>query len=547
MRSVITNHLDIWSSAQLPQKNGGRGRSANSNKSPHGIQKLRELILELAVRGKLVPQEPNDEPASGLLKRIAVEKERLVREGKIKKQKTLPPIGKDEIWFDIAVGWEWARLGDSVEVLDSLRKPITKSERTEGPYPYYGASGVVDYVADYIFDEPLVLVGEDGAKWGKGERTAFSISGKTWVNNHAHVLRPDRKAIIDSFLVYYLTSADLSEFITGMTVPKLNQKRLLSIPLPIPPLEEQHRIVAKVDELMALCDQLEQEQTESGAAHQTLVETLLGTLTRAADAEAFAEAWQRIAAHFDILFTTEHSIDQLKQTILQLAVMSKLVPQDPNDEPASELLKKIAAERAKLIKAGKIKKKKPLPKIELEAVPYRLPTKWSWVRLAQLVSIQTGKKDVNEGHDNGIYPFFSCAAEPLRSNDFSFDCEALLLPGNGANVGLVMHHEGKFEAYQRTYVLNHFFQISARYISLTIQARFLQSLEGKQYGSAINYIKLGNLTDFLVPLPPLVMQYRIVAKVDELMAVCDNLKERLQEAHVTQVQLADVIVEQAVS
>ena len=109
---------------------------------------------------------------------------------------------------------------------------------------------------------------------------------------------------------------------------------------PVPPLAEQHRIVAKVDELMALCDQLEQQQTDSNAAHQTLVETLLATLTSAANQDEFIEAWQRIANHFDILFTTEESIDQLKQTILQLAVMGKLVPQDPNDEPASALLEK---------------------------------------------------------------------------------------------------------------------------------------------------------------------------------------------------------------
>ncbi len=150
----------------------------------------------------------------------------------------------------------------------------------------------------------------------------------------------------------------------------------------IPPLSEQHRIVAKVDELMALCDQLEQQTEASLGAQQTLVENLLSALTSAADHAQFASAWQRIAGHFDTLFTTEESIAQLKQAILQLAVMGKLVPQDPNDEPASELLKKIAAEKAKLVKEGKIKQGKLLPPITDEQVPFQLPTGWSVARLA---------------------------------------------------------------------------------------------------------------------------------------------------------------------
>jgi hypothetical protein len=126
----------------------------------------------------------------------------------------------------------------------------------------------------------------------------------------------------------------------------------LRVNFPIPPLAEQHRIVAKVDELMALCDRLEAEQTDAGAAHAKLVATLLGTLTQSADAADLAANWQRLAEHFDTLFTTEASLDALKQTILQLAVMGKLVPQDPNDEPASELLKRIAKERARLEAEG---------------------------------------------------------------------------------------------------------------------------------------------------------------------------------------------------
>jgi type I restriction enzyme M protein len=150
-------------------------------------------------------------------------------------------------------------LGEVVEVLDSKRKPITKQDRVAGPYPYYGATGIVDYVADYIFDEELVLVGEDGAKWGAGEKTAFAISGKTWVNNHAHVLRPKRDVLLDVYLIEMLNQMDLSPYITGVTVPKLNQEKLRSIEIPLPPIEIQREIVVKVDAYRSRIDELKQE------------------------------------------------------------------------------------------------------------------------------------------------------------------------------------------------------------------------------------------------------------------------------------------------
>lgn len=150
--------------------------------------------------------------------------------------------------------WKIVQLGEICDVLDSLRKPITKKYREEGDYPYYGATGIVDWVQDYIFDEKLVLVGEDGAKWGSGDTTAFIATGKYWVNNHAHVLRPKPELVIHEWISYYLTGIDLSEFVTGLTVPKLNQANLRTIPIPLPPLVEQQRIVARLDATFAEID-----------------------------------------------------------------------------------------------------------------------------------------------------------------------------------------------------------------------------------------------------------------------------------------------------
>lgn len=171
-------------------------------------------------------------------------------------------------------GAETRRLGDVCEVLDSKRVPITKKDRILGDIPYYGATGVVDYVSDFIFDERLVLLGEDGAKWGAGDNSAFIIDGKSWVNNHVHVLRP-MSLLADSFLVWYLNYADLSEYITGVTVPKLNQQRMGQIEIPLPPLAVQREVVARLDVAKAKAEKLEAKAREGVAVCETMRKAIL--------------------------------------------------------------------------------------------------------------------------------------------------------------------------------------------------------------------------------------------------------------------------------
>ena len=171
-------------------------------------------------------------------------------------------------------GWEIKNLGEVVEVLDNLRKPITKKHRVEGIYPYYGATGILSYVHDYIFDERLILIGEDGAKWKSGDNTAFIAEGKYWVNNHAHVL----DGISEEFLRYIelsINATDLKPYVTGTAQPKMNQAKMNSIPIALPPLAEQQRIVAKVDELMAICDQLEAQITVTEQDSRRFLESVL--------------------------------------------------------------------------------------------------------------------------------------------------------------------------------------------------------------------------------------------------------------------------------
>lgn len=172
-------------------------------------------------------------------------------------------------------GWEIKKLGEVCEVLDSQRKPVTKKDRKEGCYPYYGATGIQDYVDSYIFDGRYLLVGEDGAKWGSNDKTAFVVEGKCWVNNHAHILRL-HDSIIDSFVEYYLVYKDLNEYITGAIVQKLTQKALVSIPIPVPPLPEQEKIVSELDCLSGIIEKKRQQLKELDALAQSIFYEMFG-------------------------------------------------------------------------------------------------------------------------------------------------------------------------------------------------------------------------------------------------------------------------------
>lgn len=174
--------------------------------------------------------------------------------------------------------WDEKTLGELCDVLDSRRKPITKKDRVAGVYPYYGATGILDYVSGWIFDEELVLLGEDGAKWTSGEQSAFKINGKTWVNNHAHVLRPKRDRISDTYLIYNLNFQNLMPYITGTTVPKLNQEKMRSITIQLPPLPEQERIVAKLDKAFEAIDKVKANAEKNLNNAKELFESYLNNI-----------------------------------------------------------------------------------------------------------------------------------------------------------------------------------------------------------------------------------------------------------------------------
>ncbi|EAW4493673.1 restriction endonuclease subunit S, partial [Salmonella enterica] len=404
VEKLIVDHIDTWTTALQTRSTAGRGSSGKIDL--YGIKKLRELILELAVRGKLVPQDPNDEPASVLLERIAAEKAELVKQGKIKKPKPLPEISEEEKPFELPVGWEWVTLATVGEIVgggtpksDNPQYWAKNGIKWLTPADLYGLKG--KYISSGARDiSPAGLSNSSARLMPKGSVLFSSRApiGYVAIANAELSTNQGFKSCVpyikdSAEYIYYFLMASAKKIdaeASGTTFKEVSGAIVSKILFPLPPLSEQLKIVSRANELMFLCDQLEQHSLTSLDAHQQLVETLLTTLTDSQNADELAENWARISEHFDTLFTTEASIDALKQTILQLAVMGKLVPQDPNDEPASELLKRIAQEKAQLVKDGKMKKQKPLPPISDEEKPFVTPNHWEWVRFGEIGEIKGG-------------------------------------------------------------------------------------------------------------------------------------------------------------
>jgi type I restriction enzyme S subunit len=581
VENLITEHLGIWTSAIKTKSAAGRGSSKKLEL--FGIKKLRELILELAVRGKLVPQDPNDEPASELLKKIEAEKSRLLSEGKIKKQKPFSQISDDEKPFALQNGWEWTCLGQITEIaprndlnndLEVGFVPMPKvttsykgdheqdirvwSEIKKG-YTHFADGDIGLAKITPCFENSKAAVFKD-LKNGFGAGTT-----------ELHIARPIPSTINPLFVLLYLKAPMFLEKGKGKMTGSAGQKRIPNSffsgnPLPFAPLKEQHRIVAKVDELMVLCDQLEAQTESSIDAHKTLVEVLLATFTNAKDADELNYNWQTISQHFDVLFTTQASIEQLKQTILQLAVMGKLVKQDPKDEPASKLLERITTEKQQLIKEGKIKKQKPLPPITDEEKPFEQPDGWEWVRFSFLSNeIATGpfgsmihKSDyvkdgiplINPSHmieskiiEDPTIAVTKTKAEELSSYILYENDIVMARRGEMGRCALVTDREKGWLCGTGSFVLRFNSSLSRSYILLLFKTKWIKEyLGGESIGTTMTNLNHGILNKLPLLIPPLDEQDRIILQVDKLMDLCDLLKANLNQAQTTQLHLTDAIV-----
>ena len=514
--------------------------------APDAVQRLRRFILDLAVRGKLVEQDPNDEPASELLERIAAAKAHLVRAEKIKKQSALPHVANDEAPFSVPNGWEWTRIGSTAYVEMGQSPPSEHYNRTGHGIPFF--QGKADFgkrypTARYWCTQPK--------KYAAPGDILISVRAPVGPTNVASeqccigrglaALRP-HNGIDRYYLLHCLEAVEhvLAALGFGTTFVAINKNQLTGFVIPLPPLAEQHRIVAKVDELMALCDQLEAARTKR------------------------EETRDRLAAASLIRLNDP---DPLRQTILNLAVRGKLVEQGPNEEPASELLKRIAAERAVLVKQRQIRREKALNPIDPSAPPFEVPAQWVWSRLGDAVLFTqygtsrkahpgaSGIPVLTMGNiQDGMVVWKNQKRIPESSNDLpalylrKFDI--LYNRTNSAElVGKTGIYLGEddcmtFASYlirirtSETVGCPQYLNLAMN--TLVFRTTQIMPLIKKQTGQAnVNGTALKNM---LVPLPPLPEQHRIITRVDELIALCARLEASLATGEDTRHRLLDALL-----
>ncbi len=459
-------------------------------------KKLRQKILDLAIHGKLVPQDPNDEPASVLLERIRAEKERLISEGKIKRsRKTLNTTDthhyEQDMPFEVPQGWVWTTLESCTINRDNERIPVAsaiRSKQQHKKYDYYGAAGIIDKVDNYIFNERLLLVGEDGANLlSRAKNNAFFAEGKFWVNNHAHILDSYPKKVLD-FVAIVINSMNLEMYISGSAQPKLSQDNLNRIPIPLPPLAEQQRIVAEIERWFSLIDTIEQGKEN-----------------------------------------LQNTIKQTKNKILDLAIHGKLVPQDPSDEPASELLKRI----------------NPKAQITCDNGHYaQLPKGWSICELMDVAKIVTGStpSKSNLSYYGGNFPLYkpsdldagrhtNTASEYLTTK--GRDVSRIIPPNSIAiccigSIGKVGYIEQEGTTNQQINTAIPSLAIFPDYLyHLCTSTYFQNSLMEKSSAVTISIVNKSKMEHIKIPLPPKEEQARIVVAIDNLFNALDAVKENL--------------------
>ena len=536
--------------------------------APDAIPRLRRFILDLAVRGKLVPQDSRDEPTAELLKGIAAEKARLVKAGEIRRPKEYEPIREDECPISLPRNWAWSRLCDIGKLAGGMTPSMNRSDFWGGDVVWLSPK---DIKADEIYDSELKIsplglsetrleLYRPGclfivARSGILKRT-FPVS----INRIAAAANQDMKVLVPflegaerylQIMFRGLTDFLLRDLVkTGTTVQSLKYAEFEQQPFPLPPLAEQHRIVAKVDELMKLCDQLEAAKAEREKCRDSLAAASLQGLNQPAEEEeTFREHARFTFNNLPRITTRAAHVKQLRQTILNLAVRGKLVEQEPEHESASELLKLIESEKTLLARQGLIKKVSRTEALAYEDEPFEVPVNWRWVRLGDiLLKLTDGTHHSPPNGPEGDFKYITAKnikPDGLALNDVTYvsrevheeiysRCNPvkgdILYIKDGATTGVatVNNLEEPFSMLSSVALLKVPQCILSELIVLFLRSPFFYSqMRGFMKGAAITRVTLKRMTPALLPLPPLAEQHRIVAKVDELMAICDQLEAQI--------------------
>ena len=480
-------------------------------------QQLKNAILQEAIEGRLVPQDPNDEPASALLARIRKEKEQLVKAGKLKKKDLeVKPISEDEIPFEIPESWEWVRLTDITELIEDCPHSTAKDEGKGYPLvrtPNVGFGKLllegVHRVSERVYNKrneravpqayDLIYAREATA----GNVAVIEEGQKVCLGQRTVLVRPMQNRIDSYWLAYFILSpysySSLVGKSTGTTVAHVNLSDFRPFVLPLPPIAEQQRIVAKIEELLPKVEEYGKAQEALDKLNKELPE-------------------------------------RLKKSILQEAIEGRLVPQDPNDEPASVLLAKIRKEKEQLVKAGKLKKKDLIETpITEDEIPFEIPESWEWVRMQNVMEFINGrayKKD--ELLEKGKYKVLRVGN--LFTND-SWYYSNLELPEDKYcyDGDLLYAWSASFgpHIWEGEKTIFHYHIWNVKYDQRILYKEYLyffflidkMKIKGSTTGSTMVHVSMENMKPRLIPVPPLAEQHRIVEKLEQVLGEIDKLKK----------------------
>ncbi|PKN52695.1 MAG: hypothetical protein CVU55_05545 [Deltaproteobacteria bacterium HGW-Deltaproteobacteria-13] len=548
--------------------------------TPDGITKLRELILLLAMQGKLIEQNPKDEPVQFLLSRIHDEKNKLNLKIEQGNNSCTGLAG-----LQIPVTWKWQCLnnilvfgptnGYSPRVVqyETPVRSLTLSATTTGKFK----GEYSKFIPDNIPSDSHLWLRDGDILVQRGNTLEYVGVPAVYRGEPNHFIYPDlmmklrvSREIDTNFIYFMMSSEPCRNFLrshasgTSGTMPKINQATLKSLPIPVPPLAEQKRIVAKVEQLMSLCDKLETERIDKNNKRFKVHAAAVKRLLSASDALCFHSSWKFITKNFDELYSVQENVEELKKTILQLAVMGKLVPQDPKELPTSELLKEIAVEKARLMKAGKIKKQESPPPIKPEEMSYAIPRMWEWVRLSGIGRIFNGnslndqQKSIYSKNNSGL-PYISTkhvgyGADqidylgeiiiPLNEDKFRVAHKnALLICSEGGSAGKKIGLIDRDVYFGNKLIANEVYpNVDVKLIFYIYQSPYFQDLFRAKMTGIIGGIPFSAFLNMPIPLPPPAEQKRIVAKIDQLMELCNTLGQQIKDSTIRQTAILDSVL-----
>ncbi len=376
---------------------------------------------------------------------------------------------EDEIPFEVPEGWAWCRFSDASINRDAERKPVNSTDRKllERIYDYYGAAGIIDRIDNYLFDEKLLLIGEDGANLlSKSKNNAFIAEGKYWVNNHAHVIDCFDKSMLN-YLCHFINAIDLDEYITGSAQPKFTQKALNELLIPLPPLGEQKRIVSKIENAFFIIQGIEENKSELTSA-----------------------------------------IKQAKSKILDLAIHGKLVPQDPNDEPAEELLKRIATSD-----------NRPYEKVDTSELDWILPNNWCLCHFGDIATVINGKNQSKVENPNGKYPIYGSGGIMGRADDFICPKNCTII-GRKGSINNPIFVEEKFWNVDTAFGLCPSEAILPKFLFYFCEYFDFTTLDSS---TTLPSLTKTNIQQIIFSLPPINEQKRILDRTEELFGKLDEV------------------------